>query len=492
MQRVVAMRMWILDLKHGLRVLRKNPGFAWIVALTLAFGIGANVAIFSVVDSVLLRPLIFKESQSLVRITSDLAGAKLTDAGLSVPELLDYRRLDDVFSGVSGLFPIDANLTEVDQPERAEVNLVDIDFFAVLGIEAQLGRVFRAEDYRPGISEVAVISDELWRRKFGGDPSVLGKKFRIDRDVYEVIGVAPRGFRMSGPTDADLWSPAGWLDSPFSTTPVRRAYFLRGALARLRPGVTLDAAQARLDGLAVELRRLYPDDYPKGSGWNPRLVPLKDDVVGQVRPSLVLIGAAVGVILLMVCTNVANLFLARGMDRTRELALRQSLGASRGALARQLLVEAFILTVGGALLGVTVAAFGVDLLAHSRGLALPRASEIVLDGRVLLFATLVSIAAGLLFGAAPALQAAAVRPLSALTEGRVTGEGGTPARARAALAVAQCSLALLLLAGAALLGRSTFRLLSVNPGFDPENLFTARLWLPQPNLPETGPYFEHP
>ena len=485
------MRMLLLDVKHGLRVLRKNPGFAWVTALTLAFGIGANTAIFSVLDTVLLRPLAFEDPDSLVRITSDFERAKLADAGLSAPELFDYRRLGDVFAEVSGLFPIDANLTEADRPERVEAMLVDVDFFTLLGVEAQLGRTFATEDYRAGIAEVAVISDELWRRRFGGDPKALGKKFRLDRDLFEIVGVAPPGFRLSGPTDADMWLPAGWLDSPFSRTPVRGAYFLQGALARLQPGVTLDAAQAQLDGLALELRRLYPDDYPEGDGWNPRVVPLKEDVVGEVRPFLLLVGAAVGVILLMVCTNVANLFLARGTDRTRELALRQTLGASRRALARQLLVEAFLLTAGGAILGLTAAAFGIDLLAHSRDLALPRASEIALDGRVLLFTTLVSVAAGLLFGAAPALQASAVRPLSALTQGRATADGGTPSRARAALAIAQCALALLLLSSAALLGQSTFRLLNVDPGFAPENLYTARLWLPQPNLPETGPYFEH-
>jgi len=485
------MRMLYLDFKHGLRVLRKNPGFAWVTVLTLAFGIGANTAIFSVLDTVLLRPLAFEDPDSLVRITSDFERAKLADAGLSVPELFDYRRLADVFVQVSGLFPIDANLTEADLPERVEAILVDVDFFTILGVEAQLGRTFATEDYRAGIAEVAVISDELWRRRFGGEPNALGKKFRLDRDLFEIVGVAPRGFRSSGPTDADMWLPAGWTDSPFSRIPVRAAYFLQGALARLQPGVTLEAAQAQLDGLALELRRLYPDEYPEGAGWNPRIVPLKEDFVGEVRPFLLLVGAAVGVILLMVCTNVANLFLARGTDRTRELALRQTLGASRRALARQLLVEAFLLTAGGAVLGLTAAAFGIDLLAQSRDLALPRASEIALDGRVLLFTTLVSMAACLLFGAAPALQAASVRPLSALTQGRATDDGGTPSRARAALAIAQCALALLLLSSAALLGRSTFRLLNVDPGFASENLYTARLWLPQPNLPETGPYFEH-
>jgi putative ABC transport system permease protein len=485
------MRVLLLDGKHGIRLLRKNPGFAWVAAITLAFGIGANTAIFSVLDAVLLRPLAFEEPDSLVRITSNLERAKVDDTGLSVPELFEYRRLPDVFARVSGLFPIDANMTESDQPERVEAILVDIDFFEILGVDAQLGRTFSTEDYRAGIAQVAVISDELWRRRFGGDPQVLGKKFRLDRDLFEIVGVAPRGLRTRGPTDADMWVPAGWLDSPFSRTPIRRAYFLRGALARLQPGVTLDAAQARLDGLAIELRRLYPDDYPEGAGWTPRVVPLKEDVVGSVRPILLLVGAAVGVILLMVVANVANLFLARGTDRAREHALRQSLGASRRALARQILVEAFLLTAAGALLGVTAASFGIDLLSRSSDLALPRVSEIAIDGRALLFATLVSIVAWLLLGAAPALQAAAVHPVASVAQVRATGEGGTPSRARAVLAVAQCALALLLLSNAALLGRSAFRLLNVDPGFDADDLFTARLWLPQPNLPETGPYFEH-
>jgi putative ABC transport system permease protein len=480
----------LFDLRQAVRSLKKSAGVTLVVALTLALGIGATTAIFTVFDAVLLRPLRFEEPERLVRITADLVGSRLDDVGLSLLELEDYRALPDSLEEISGLFPININLTDVDQPERIDALLVDVNYFSILGVGAQVGRVFRDEDYRLGIAEVAVISDVLWRRRFGGDPDVIGRKFRLDEDLFAIVGVAPPGFRHPGREATEIWVPAGWRDTPFPNPPIRRAYFLNGAIARLKPGVTASTAEARLLALASELRRQNPNDYPEASGWSPRVIPLQHDLVGNVRPLLLLLLAAVSVILLMVCANVASLLLARGASRQRELALRRALGASGRALTRQLLVESLLLGLIGGALGFLVASFGLEVLVRASPETFPRLSEIAIDGRILAFAALISIGAGLLFGTAPALQASRVSLLSGL-KGASEGAVGAPSRGRSALVVLEYSLAIVVLVTAVLLGRSLWRLANVELGFEPDSLVTARVWLPQPNNPEDGPYFEH-
>jgi predicted permease len=478
------------DFRQGFRSLRKSAGVTIVVALTLALGIGATTAIFTVFDAVLLRPLRFEEPDRLVRITSDLAGSNLEDVGLSVLELDDYRALPDSFEKISGLFPININLTEVDQPERIDALLVDVNYFSLLGVEAQLGRVFRDDDYRLGIAEVAVISNGLWRRRFGGNPDVIGRKFRLDEDLFTIVGVAPPGFDHPGREATEIWVPAGWRDTPFPNPPMRGRYFLSGALARLKPGVTASTAQARLAALASELRRQNPDDYPEAAGWSPRVIPLQHDLVGNVRPLLLMLLAAVSAILLMVCANVASLLLARGASRQRELALRRALGASGAVLARGLLAESLLLSLAGGAMGIVVASFGLELLIRVSPETFPRLSEVALDGRILAFAAAVSVAAGLLFGTAPASQASRVSLLSGL-KGASSGAAGAPSRGRSALVVLEYALAIVVLVTAVLLGRSLWQLARVELGFDPEKVVTARVWLPQPNHPEDGPYFHH-
>ena len=483
------------DVRYAARMLRKKPGFTIVAILTLALGIGANTAIFSVVHAVLLRPLPFKNPEQLVRVTSDLQKINSPDVGLSAPELFDYRDHSDLFQQVSGVYPIDANITWVDQPERVEALLVDTNYFSLLGVGAQLGRVFQQEDYQPGISEVAVISDGLWRRRYGADPNVIGKKFRLDNDLYVIIGVAPPDFHHPGrslQTEVEVWAPAGWIASPFGE-PRRTAYFLAGAIGRLQPGITVAAAQARLDNLAEQFRKDYPNDYPEKAGWTPRVAGLHEDLVGNVRPALLVLLAAVAFVLLIACANVANLLLARASARQREIAIRRALGAGRMRLIRQLLTESLLLSLIGGALGVLIATWSVDALVKLSPTNVQRLGNISVDSAVLGFTFAVSLLTGLIFGLVPAIQASNPDLQETLKDAaRGATAGVHRSRLRSLLIVSEFALALMLLISAALLMRSFWRLQNVDPGFAAENVLTARLWLPQPNLPETGPYFKHP
>ncbi len=481
------------DLRYALRTLRKSPGFAAVAIATLALGIGANAAIFSVVNAVLLKPLPFERAGELVRVTSDFSRRGAADVGLSAPELFDYRERAGVFSSMSGLYPITANVTGGDRPERVETLLVDVEYFDILGVKAQVGRLFEKKDYDPGIADFVVLSDGFWRRRFGGDPNVIGKPLRIDDDLCTIVGVLPPGFRHPGrviETDVEVWAPSGWLGPPFQG-PNRRAYFLQGALARLKPGVTPAAAQARLDAVAAELRREFPGDYPENDGWTPRLYALQDDLVGAVRPALVVLLAAVGLVLLIGCANVANLQLARASARRREIGVRQALGASRARLVRQLLTESLVVGLAGGALGLAVASFGVDLLMRLSPASLLRLPEVRIDRAVLLFTLGASILTGVVFGIAPALQGSGPALGEALNEGSRGASGRRGKRVRSLLVVAEFALALVLLVGAGLLVRTLWRLQQVDVGFDPKNVTTASLWLPQPDIRENGRYNEN-
>ncbi len=480
------------DLRFAFRMLLKKPAFTAIAVLTLALGIGANTAVFSVVNAILLRPLPFHRPEQLVQVTADLEKLNLTDVGISGLELFDFRDRAGVFDQISGLYPINANLTGGDQPERIETLLVDVNYFSLLGAKAQIGRVLDEGDYHAGIGEATVISHGLWKRCFGGDPNVIGKRVMIDNDLCTIIGVMSAGFRHPGrviQTEVEAWCPAGWTAAPFNNPP-RGSRQLAGAIARLRSGVTVEEAQARLDTLAAELRKDYPQDYTEQAGWSPQALGLQDGLVGRVRPALLILLAAVGLVLLIACANVANLLLVRASARQKEIAIRKALGASRARLIRQMMTESALLFLVGGGLGLTVAVWGVGAFVKLSPANLARLGDIGIDARVLIFTLAVSLATGLVFGLVPALQASNPNLQETLKDaGRGLAGSARRNRVRNLLVVSEFALAMMLLISAALLIRSFRELNNVDPGFDARNVVTARVWLPQPNNREAGPYF---
>jgi predicted permease len=486
---------YLQDWRFAWRGLVRSPGFAAIAIATLALGIGANSAIFTVVNAVVMRPLPYANADRLVRVTADFNGLNATDVGLSQPELIDYRDRSGLFDAIAGVWAINANLTEIDQPERVEALLASPSYFDVLGVRPQLGRLFGPEDNAPGISEVLVISDALWHRRFGASPDAIGRKLRIDNDWYTVVGVLPPGFRHPGRsvlTDVDVWAPANFIAAPFPDKPSRGAYFLTGAIARLKPGLSLDQARQRLAGFAQGLRAANPNDYSARAAWAPRILSLQEDLVGSVKPALLILFGAVGFVLLIACANMANLLLARASTRQRELAVRRALGSSRSRLVRLLLTESLMLAVFGGIAGAALTVWLLEALLALVPSGLPRLHEVAIDGQVLAFTAVTTMATALIFGTVPALQFSKTDVNESLKEGGRGSASGGRGLLRSALVVVEFALALVLLVGAGLLVRSFWRLQQVDLGFDPHQVLTARLWLPQPNDPKTGPYFTHP
>ncbi len=354
----------VRDMRMAARRLRQAPGFASVAVLTLALGIAATSAIFSVVDAVVLRPLPYDHADRLVRITADLQRLGVSDIGLSASELFDYRDRTDLFDDITGIWPITANLTGSSRPERVETVLAGPTYFQMLGTRPQLGRLFGPQDYHTGIATVVVISDGLWRRGFGADPRVIGRKLRIDNDAYEIVGVTPPSFRhpsVTLETDVEVWAPAGWITAPFPE-PAHGRRFLPAAIARLKPGVTVAAAEARLEALGVELRRSHPSDYPERTGWTPRVLPLKQDLIASARQSLLIVMAAVVLVLLIGCVNIANLQLARAAGRERDVAVRRALGASPARIVREHLIESLVIAALGGGVGLVLTLWTLDLV----------------------------------------------------------------------------------------------------------------------------------
>jgi len=480
------------DLRYATRMLRSNLGFTLVAVLTLAFGIGANTAIFSVVNAVVLRPLPFPKPEQIVIIRDDLTGRQIEDVGLSVDELKDLQERSGVFEQVSAVWPVDANLTGSERPERIELLAVSPNYFALLGAHAQLGRVFGPEEQQAkGFAEGVVISDGLWKRLYGSDPNVLGRKVYADTDLYTIIGVMPPGFRHPGKTlrnEVDMWATAGFSANPFGP-PVRATRMLPGAIGRLKEGTDINQAQAKLDGLVAQLQTEFPKEYPAQAGWTIRVLSAHQQLVGNVQTILYVVLAAVGLVLLIGCVNLANLMLARSSGRRREMAIRLALGASRRRLVIQLLTESLLLSFIGGALALIVMAILLKGFVHFIPADIPRLNEIEINLTILGFVFLVSTITGLIFGLVPAMQTSRPDVVSNLKDGsHGAGFGLATHRFRSGLVVLEFALSLILMIAAGLLLRSFGRLLEVNAGFNPDNVLLTRVWLPVPNNPELDPY----
>jgi len=478
------------DVRYGLRVLWKSPGFTIVAVLSLALGVGANTAIFSIVNAVLLRSLPFSHPDRLVKIVASNRGVGARDIGLSVPELDDLRSRAGVFDQVSVTVPANANLTGAERPQRLELQFVSPNYFSMLGISAHLGRVFGPGDEAQGFAEAAVISDSLWAREFGRDPGILGRKVQLDNDPYTIVGVLPPGFRHPGATvatDVETWITTGFKANPWPK-PDRSLRLVPGAIGLLKPGIGREQAQSRLDAFASQLRSEYPTDYPAGSDWSIEAEPLQESLVGNVRPMLLVLMGAVVLIILLASVNVANLLLARASGRQREMAVRLAMGASRTRMIRQLLTESMILSLASGVVGVLTAMVALHFVQFLPA-RIPRLAEVQVDWTVLGFALLVSVLAGLGFGLVPALQSSKAEIAVAIREGaRGSGTSGKTSRLRGLLIASESALAVVLMVGAGLLLRTFWELLQENPGFNPSRIVAANLWLPAPNNPDMDRY----
>jgi predicted permease len=478
------MQMLRQDLRYGLRMLAKSPGFTIVAVLTLALGIGANTAIFSVVHAVILRPLAYKDSTSLVNIWGKFEKDGIPQNWISEPEYWDLLDHTDSFSQIAAYsLGGRANLTRTDGPpvQVSEANAT-ASVLPMLGISPFLGRGFSVEEDRPGHSHFALLSYTLWQSEFGGDPNIVTKPIQLDGETYTIVGILPKQFSLGG--KQDLWIPLG-LDRARGD---RGSHYLH-VVARLKTGVSPAQASSALTRFAGDLRRAYPNNYGRDrENFDMYMVPVKEQLVGKVRPALFVLLGAVAFVLLIACANVANLLLARASAREKELAIRSALGAGRSRLVTQLLTESLILAIAGGLLGLALAYWGVDALRALVPPNTPRMDEVQLDSLVLAFTFGVSLLTGLLFGLAPAWHVARTDLRETLNEGgRGTSAAAGSRHLRSGLVVSELGLAVLLLAGAGLLIRSFSRLVNVSPGFQAQHLLTAELSLPEKAYPDGPP-----
>ncbi|HEX8559121.1 MAG TPA: ABC transporter permease [Pyrinomonadaceae bacterium] len=471
------MRTFWNDVRYAARVLLKSPGFTAVAVLAVALGVGANTAIFSVVNAVLLKPLNYREPGQLLLLNHNYPKIDLK-ASVSAPGYVYYRDNAKSFSGLAAFTGWSVNLTGEGEPERLQGSTVTPNLFETLGAAAAQGRVFTAEEGEAGRNKVVVLSDAFWRRRFGGVP-VVGKSVMLNGEPYAVVGVMPPDFQFGrefGGQSPDLWAPITFTPQQLDPNTGLTSEFLN-VVGRLGPGATAGAAQAEMDAIAADLRRQYMQGAD-ASNWGLLLTRFDEAVVGKIRtPLLILLGAVVFV-LLIACANVANLMLARAAGRQKEMAVRTALGASRWRVARQLLVESVLLALAGGVAGLLLAMWGVDLLLKLNENRLPRAAEIGLDANVLLFTLGVSLLTGVVFGLAPAFQTSRVNLHDTLKEGGRSGKAGVRRGVRNALVVAELAFAVVLLVGAGLLIRSFMRLQQVNPGFEPRGVLSMQVSLP--------------
>ena len=452
------------DIKCAVRMMRKNLSLTAIVVLLLALGIGANAAIFSVVNAALLRPLPYADPNRLVFLTEDLPN--VPQLSISYPNFLDWREQNKVFSGIAAIQFRSLNLQGTGEPERLEGRSVSAEFFDVLGVRPEFGRSVVAEEDRSGANPVCMISHGLWERRFGSDPAIINKQVNLSGTSYTVIGVLPASYAFSGPTD--VFVPMGLRADEMKDRGAHPGIY---AIARLKPGVTVETARADLIAMAQRINAQYGNE-----GASATLRPLQEAFVGPVRRPLLILLGAVGFVLAIGCANVANLLLGRAATRQKEMAIRAALGAGRLRIIRQLLTESVLLSLAGGIAGLLLAGWSMDLLRSVSANSLPTTAVIKLDTTVLLFTLLVSLVTGIVFGLAPALTIAKSDLRDTLKEGgRGSGPGARRAWLRNTLVVSEVALSLVLLVGAGLLVKSFARILDTDPGFKPQNLLTMQL-----------------
>jgi putative ABC transport system permease protein len=455
------------DLKYSLRKLRKNPGFAAVVVITLALGIGANTAIFSFVNAVILNPLPFPDSDRLVSISETTTEGD--EMSVSLLNFRDWQTRSRSFEELGGVCFMTFNLIGVDTPQRLVGQAVTMNYFSILGVQPQLGRIFTAEEDKYGATRTALISDSLWRNTFGADPNILGRSLNLGTANFTVIGVMPPRFEYF--TKTDIWAPlSGWLrpDSPWFD---RGNHMGLHALGKLKSGISVNQAESEMRQIAAQLEQEYP---ASNSGNGALTQSLQTMIVHEVRSTLLVLMGAVGFVLLIACVNVANLSLARSLVRQQEMGIRMALGAGRGRLIRQMLTESFLLSLLGGAAGILVARWLLSALIRLAPPNLPRVADVQLSGRVLLFTAGLTVLTTLLFGLLPALSA--TRITGAFSQaGRTSTSGPIRQRLFDSLLVAEIALALVVLAGAGLMTRTMYKIANVDPGFRADHLLTMRL-----------------
>ena len=467
----------ISDLKHGTRLLLRNPGFTIVVILALALGIGANTAVFSVMNAVLLKPLPYSNPDHIVSVAGRFTGIGIPDDRnqFSPPELMDLRKFSTSFTDITALLAASYNIRVTDTPERVSGAQVTANFFRMLGINAQVGRTFAEDEDQNGKDGVVVIGYGLWQRRFASDRSVIGRTIQVSGRAFQIIGVTPQGFQF--PALAEMWTPLVITDAQL--TPNFRGNHGLQVYARIKPELTLPQALTEMERVSQQIMEGAPNYPYKNFNFAVLIRPLLEDYVGDIRPALLMLMGAVALVLLIACCNVANMLMVRASARDREIGVRTALGASRPRLVRQLLTESLLLSAVGAILGILLARFGLSTIASMGGTAFPRLATATLDFQTLAFTIGVTLLTGLVFGVVPALQISRGRTHEALKEGgRGSSAGSGHQRLRKLLVVGEVALSLALLAGSGLLIKSFMKLQEVDPGFKSEGVLTIRVALP--------------